>query len=300
MVAFVASGVQIVSQFQTMVVERLGKYHRNVTPGLNLIWPIIERTKSFKWKTVEKDEQGNFKSYYVTSNKIDLRETNLIFPNQSINTKDNTFITISIIVYFQINDPKEFVYGITDSLYLTIHNVIKTALIETISKKELEEILAFRQDLNNNVLGTVKSLINNKGIQVTRLEITEIILTKEIEEALEKRRQIETERKAMILNAKANKEATMLQAEANAFKIKAISDNLAHLDKKLLDYHLATQYIDTLKDITSGKNNKIIYFPYESAQFLSLLKNMSQENLKNLSNKEEVNNLEKERTNKSK
>lgn len=107
-------GFKIIQQSETMVVERLGNYHRTLSPGINIIWPIIEIARSIEWRYIKTDVSGVTFVRRDTITRIDLRETVYDFPKQSVITRDNVAIEINALLYFQITDPKRTVYEIAN------------------------------------------------------------------------------------------------------------------------------------------------------------------------------------------
>src|SRR2546430_14635904 len=104
-ISIVARGIRIVQQAQTMIIERLGKYHRTLSSGVNLIIPIIDKPRAIDWHQVIVTPAGDSFARHFRTDKIDLRETVYVFPRQNVITKDNVGVEIDAPIYSQITDP---------------------------------------------------------------------------------------------------------------------------------------------------------------------------------------------------
>src|SRR5204863_224920 len=103
-ISIVARGIRIVQQAQTMIIERLGKYHRTLSSGVNLIIPIIDKPRAIDWHQVIVTPAGDSFARHFRTDKIDLRETVYVFPRQNVITKDNVVVEIDALIYSQITD----------------------------------------------------------------------------------------------------------------------------------------------------------------------------------------------------
>ncbi len=113
-IAVAVLGLKIVQQAETIIVERLGKYHRTLSSGINVIWPFIDRPRSIEWRFVRETFEGRQVVQRQLIRKIDLREAVYDFPRQNVITKDNVVVEINALLYFQITDPRRAVYEIVN------------------------------------------------------------------------------------------------------------------------------------------------------------------------------------------
>jgi len=113
-ISIVAKGVRVVQQAQTMIIERLGKYHRTLSSGVNLIIPIIDKPRAIDWHQVIVTPAGDSFARHFRTEKIDLRETVYVFPRQNVITKDNVVVEIDALIYSQITDPVRATYEIAN------------------------------------------------------------------------------------------------------------------------------------------------------------------------------------------
>jgi regulator of protease activity HflC (stomatin/prohibitin superfamily) len=293
-------GVIIVKQAEVVIVERLGKFDRVLESGFNFIVPIIETSRGILWKVTQKGLDGKTYSFVKEINRIDLRETVYDFPRQNVITKDNVSISINALLYFQIVDPKSAVYEI-QNLPDAIEKLTQTTLRNLVGQIDLDETLVSRDKINQELRTILDEATNKWGVKISRVELQDIIPPVDIQTAMEKQMKAERDRRAAILEAEGLKKSAILKAEgeresainiAEGQKQSAIlkAEGIAKArvveaegeqqaiekiinalsDKGQPDkYLIAMKYLETLKTITDGKDNKIVYMPYEATGILS-------------------------------
>ena len=299
-IIFALAGLKVVPQSETRVIERLGKFHKVLPPGLNIIWPIIDRPKLITTRSVVESRMGRPVVQMNETSKIDLREQVYDFPTQNVITKDNVTTEINALLYFQIVDPVKSVYEI-DNLPNAIEKLTQTTLRNVIGELELDETLTSRDTINGKLRTVLDDATNKWGVKVNRVELQDITPPESVRQAMEKQMQAERNRRAEILkaegekasailnsegekisainNAEAEKQSQLLiaegiakakiiQAEAEAQAITLVSEAIKSTHTDPATYLLATKYIETLKEMTSGQNNKTIYIPYEATNML--------------------------------
>lgn len=314
-IIIIYAGVKVVPQSETRVIERLGRFHSVLSPGLNFIIPFVDRPKLIYTRKVEYSG-GRPYVRTVTTYIIDLREQVYDFPSQQVITRDNVTTEINALLYFQITDPKKAVYEI-DNLPNAIEKLTQTSLRNVIGELELDETLTSRDTINTKLQAILDDATNKWGVKVNRVELQDITPPESVRVAMEKQMQAERNRRAEILNAEGEKQSRILrsegekasrineaeahkqsqilraegeaqaiilnaQAEADAIKrvAEAVSTNMSQYADNQNDaknsadpaaYMLAVKYIEALRDMTSGKDNKIVYMPYEASSMLSSL-----------------------------
>ena len=139
-IIIVSAGVKVVPQSETKVIERLGRFHSVLGPGLNIIWPFIDKPKVVYTRRIETAIGGRTIVRMSQSSSIDLREQVYDFPSQQVITRDNVMTEINALIYFQIVDPKKSVYEI-DNLPNAIEKLTQTSLRNVIGELELDEKL---------------------------------------------------------------------------------------------------------------------------------------------------------------
>ena len=187
-----AKCIVVVPQEHTVVVQRLGKYHKTLQAGLHILAPIIDS----KAKVVS------------------LKETVADFKPQPVITKDNVTMQIDTVVYFQITDPKLYTYGV-DNPMNAIENLSATTLRNLIGDLELDQTLTSRDTINQKMRLILDEATDPWGIKVTRVELKNILPPKDIQEAMEKQMRAERQKREAILTAEGVKQATILTAEGH-------------------------------------------------------------------------------------
>lgn len=300
-ICIISAGVKVVPQSETRVIERLGRFHSVLPPGINFIIPFIDRPKSIYKRQSVKSHNGHYVISMTTTDVIDLREQVYDFPSQQVITRDNVTTEINALLYFQIVDPKKAVYEI-DNLPNAIEKLTQTSLRNVIGELELDETLTSRDTINSKLQSILDDATNKWGVKVNRVELQDITPPESVRVAMEKQMQAERNRRAEILNAEGDKQSSILRsegekasqinqaeaikqaeilraegearaiilnAEAEAAAILKIADAVRSTQTDPATYILAVKYIDTLRDMTSGKDNKVVYMPYEASSLLS-------------------------------
>ena len=294
-IVLVSAGVKVVPQSETRVIERLGRFHAVLPPGLNIIWPFIDKPKMVYTRSMV----GNY-ARIVSTSVIDLREQVYDFPSQQVITKDNVTTEINALIYFQIVDPKKSVYEI-ENLPNAIEKLTQTSLRNVIGELELDETLTSRDTINSKLQAILDEATNKWGVKVNRVELQDITPPESVRVAMEKQMQAERNRRAEILNAEGEKKSLILRsegekqsqinqaeaikqaeilraegesrakvlvAEAEAEAIRRVAEAIKESQTDPATYMLAMKYIETLKEMTSGQDNKTGYGPYEASGVL--------------------------------
>ena len=269
-------GLCIVQQSQTVIIERLGKYYRTLSSGVNIIIPFIDRPRPMRWRYTMPGPNGQT---YVR------------------------FTEINAILYFQIVDPMRAMYEI-QNLPDAIEKLTQTSLRNIIGEMDLDETLTSRDTINNKLRIILDEATNKWGVKVNRVELQDINPPRDIRDAMEKQMRAERDKRAQILNAEGQKEATiresegrmqqainhaegerqaqvlhakaeaeakLLTAEAEAQAIRKIAMAVEGSGANPAQYLIAVRYLETLKEMTSGKDTKTVYLPYEASGVLSSL-----------------------------
>lgn len=294
-VFYILRGIKIVSQSETLIVERLGKYNRTLNAGINVILPIIEKAK----ETIARRQDGRL----ISTSRIDMREQVYDFDKQSVITKDNVMTEINALLYFQIVDPMKAVYEI-QNLPVAIEKLTQTTLRNVVGEMELDETLTSRDTINSKLRNVLDDATNKWGVKVNRVELQDITPPESIRRTMELQMQAERNRRAEILKAEGEKQAQILnsegekqaeinaaeadkqanilkaegearakvlQAEAEAAAIRNIAEAVADRGADPVNYLLAVKYIETLKEVAGGQSNKTVYLPYEASNVLGSL-----------------------------
>ena len=217
-VIIVSKSITIVSQSETMIIERLGRYQATLKPGVNIIVPFIDKAK-----TIVTMRNGR----YLYTNTIDLREQVYDFDKQNVITKDNVQTQINALLYFQIVDPFKAVYEI-NNLPNAIEKLTQTTLRNIIGELELDETLTSRDTINTKLRAVLDDATNKWGIKVNRVELQDITPPQTVLQAMEKQMQAERNKRAEILNSEGEKQSAILKSEGE----KMATINRAEADKQ--------------------------------------------------------------------
>jgi regulator of protease activity HflC (stomatin/prohibitin superfamily) len=264
-----AKTVRVIPQARAAVVERWGSYSRTLQPGLNIVFPIVDRVRPL----------------------IDMREQVVTFPPQPVITEDNVSVGIDTVLYFTITNAKDASYEVANPLQ-AIEQLTVTSLRNIVGDLTLEETLTSRDQVNTRLRVVLDERTGKWGIRINGVEIKSIDPPASIQEAMEKQMRAERDRRATILTAEGVKQSQILTAEGEkqAAVLKAQGAREAAIlrsegeakaidtvfraihagdpDPKLLSY----QYLQMLPQLAKGEANKIWVIPSE---FTTALSNLS-------------------------
>ncbi|SFZ78546.1 SPFH domain-containing protein [Chitinimonas taiwanensis] len=180
---FAVKSLKVVPQQHAWVVERLGRYHGTLQPGLNVVVPFVDRI----------------------AYKHDLREVPLDVPSQICITKDNTQLQVDGILYFQVTDPQQASYG-SSNFELAITQLAQTTLRSVVGRMELDKTFEERDDINRTVVAALDEAASNWGVKVLRYEIKDLTPPKEILHAMQAQITAEREKRALIAASEGRKQ----------------------------------------------------------------------------------------------
>ena len=190
LIAIFVPCITIVPQAKAYVIERLGAYQGTWDVGFHIKLPVIDRV----------------------AKRVNLKEQVADFPPQPVITKDNVTMSIDSVIFFQITDPKLFVYGV-DNPMLAIENLTATTLRNIIGDMELDQTLTSRETINTKMRAELDLATDPWGIKVNRVELKNIIPPAEIQNAMEKQMKAERERREAVTRAEGEKKASITVAE---------------------------------------------------------------------------------------
>jgi regulator of protease activity HflC (stomatin/prohibitin superfamily) len=287
------SGIRIVRPWERGAVERLGRYVRRADPGLNFIFPFLERIRV-----------------------VDLRETVVDVPPQEVITKDNVVVTVDAIIYFEVTDVVKVLYNVGQFRLATI-KLAQTNLRNVIGDMTLDECLTSREKINAHLREKLDEATDKWGARTTRVELLRIDPPSDIMEAMHRQMKAERDRRAIILEAEGIKQSTILKAdgdkqsailkaegqatairrvaEADQFRLLTVAEGEGQAIERV--YHaihngnptkdlLTIKYLETLTKIADGKATKV-FLPYEAAGITGAL-SIFAEGLKQVKETDEV------------
>jgi regulator of protease activity HflC (stomatin/prohibitin superfamily) len=270
-IAVIGAGVKVVPQGQQWTVERFGRYTRTLMPGLSLIIPFMDRV----------------------GKKLKMMEMVLDVPSQNVISKDNVSVTADGVVFYRIDDAAQAAYQI-DNLQLAIVNLTTTNLRSVLGSMELDHMLSNREIINEKLLAAVDAATQPWGVKVTRIEIRDLNMSPELQEAMnlqmtaERHRraavtkasgqkeaevlQAEGEKQAAVLRAEGEKQAAILRAEAREREAQAeakatvdVSSAIAQGNVQALQYFVGLKYVEAIKELGASSSSKLVLMPLEAS-----------------------------------
>ncbi|MFC3282878.1 SPFH domain-containing protein [Litchfieldella rifensis] len=288
-ILIIVKGMVIVRQSEVMVIERLGSFNRVLESGINIIIPFIEQPRAI---TMIRYKRLGEEYHPITSSemRIDRRETVMDFPGQPVVTTDNVTVTINGALYFQVIDPKRAVYEV-ENMSQAVEILAKTTLRSVVGKMELDKLFESRAEVNNEIQAAMEEPASKWGVKISRVEVQDIAMPGEVEEAMRlqmaaerKRRATVTEaegekaaaiakaqgqRESAILNAQGDKESAILRAQGEQESIKLVLNAIGDSEENkrtVVGYLLGQSYIKALP--TMAQDGERVFVPYESSALL--------------------------------
>jgi len=248
-------GVRIVPQGFKYVVQRLGKYHATLAPGLNIIIPYIDTV-----------------AYKVTTKDIVLD-----IPSQEVITKDNAVIIANAVAYINIVSPEKAVYGV-ENYIVAIQTLVQTSLRSIIGEMDLDEALSNRDQIKAKLKEAISDDIADWGITLKTVEIQDINPSQTMQQAMEEQAAAERARRATVTRAEGDKTAAILQADgrleasrrdaqAKVVLAEASQQAIAKVTAAIGDselpvtFLLGERYVEAVKNLTTSDNAKVILLP---------------------------------------
>jgi len=218
----ISMAVKIVAEYERGVIFRLGRLIGAKGPGLFLIIPFIDRMV-----------------------KVDLRVVTMDVPSQEVITKDNVTVRVNAVVYFRVVDPEASVVKVLDHIRAT-SQISQTTLRNVLGQSELDELLASREKLNQMLQQIIDEHTDPWGIKVSTVEIKEVELAESMRRSMAAQAEAERERRAKIIHAEGELQASEKLAQAGAVIAKEPTA-------------LQLRYLQTLTEIASEKNSTLIF-----------------------------------------
>ena len=281
--------IKIVPQSSVLLIERLGRFHRLASSGLNIIIPFFEAPRAVYWTNARPG---------LTS--IDLREQLIDLPPQSVISRDNVMMGVDSVVYWQVTDPIKATYEVND-LVGSIVQLTFTGMRSVIGKLDLDHTLSSRDQINNELRMILDEATDKWGVKVTRVDIKNITPPEDVRITMEKQMTAERNRRALILQAEGDKQAAITRAEgekqaavtrsegekasailqaegaaqARLTNASAEAQAIAQIAGAIGDrgqtaqYLITSRYVDSMRDMARTQNSKVIFMPTETSGVLS-------------------------------
>ncbi len=266
--------VRTVPQGEQWTVERFGRYTRTLQPGLNLLVPYVDNV----------------------GKRLSMKEELLDVPEQDVITRDNVMVRTDAVVFFQILDASAAAYEV-GNLASAIINLAISNIRTVIGGMELDDVLTRRDEINKRLLNAIDEATEAWGVKVTRVEIRDLSPPPDIADSMARQMKAERDKRAEILEAEGAKQSAVLRAEgekeaairaaegrreaafrdaeareraaiAEAEATRVVSESIGAHGVQAIQYFVAQKYVDSLKEMASAENSKIIMMPLEASGIL--------------------------------
>lgn len=251
----IAKGVRLVPQGYKWVVQRLGKFHTTLNPGLNILIPYID----------------------VVAYKVTTKDIVLDIPSQEVITRDNAVIIANAVAYINIISPEKAVYGVED-YRIAIQTLVQTSLRSIIGEMDLDDALSSRDKIKALLKSSISDDISDWGITLKTVEIQDINPSGTMQAAMEEQAAAERARRATVTRADGDKQAAILEAEgkleaskreaeaqvvlakASQRAIEMITEAIGEKEMPVI-YLLGEKYVKSLENLSVSPNSKTVVFP---------------------------------------
>jgi regulator of protease activity HflC (stomatin/prohibitin superfamily) len=280
--------IRIVPQATVMLVERLGRFDKVASSGLNILIPFMDKPRAVYWTNTRPG---------LTS--IDLREQYIDLPPQPVITRDNVTIHVDSVVYWQITDPIKAVYEMNDLVGGIVQLTI-TGMRSVMGEMDLDHTLSNRDAINAKLRLILDEATDKWGVKVTRVDVKNINPPEDVRITMEKQMTAERNRRALVLQAEGDRQAAITRAEgekqaavtraegekqsailqaegaaqARLRNAEAESEAITRIAQAIPEgdpaqYLITSRYIESLRDMTRTNNSKVIFMPVETSSMLS-------------------------------
>ena len=251
----ISMGVRLVPQGSKWVVQRLGKYHKTLNPGLNILIPYVDNVA---YKVTTKDQVLDINS-------------------QEVITMDNAVILANAVAFINVISPEKAVYGV-ENYHLAIQNLVQTSLRSIIGEMALDSALSSRDSIKSKLKEAISDDISDWGITLKTVEIQDIKPSQTMQKAMEEQAAAERERRATVTRSGGEKEAAILEAEgrleaskrdaqAQVVLAEATQTAITKVTEAITDqelpamYLLGEKYIKSIQDMATSPNAKTVLLP---------------------------------------
>lgn len=237
-VGYTFGSVRIINQGDQALVERLGRYHKKLGPGLNFIVPFLD--------TIVLIES--------------IRERLLDVPPQSAITRDNVALEVDAVVYWRVLDLERTYYEIED-IHGAIRELVVTTLRSELGKMKFEDTFSSRDELNQALLDQLDEATEPWGVKVTRVEVQSIDPPQSVLDSMQQQQAAELKRRATVLEAEGDREASIRRAEGTVESMRLLSEALKDRGdaREILNFLIAQRYVEANQKLGESENSKVLF-----------------------------------------
>ncbi|MBD2505049.1 SPFH domain-containing protein [Anabaena azotica] len=238
LIGYALGSAKIINEGNAALVERLGRRHRTLNPGLNFIVPLVDQIVM---------EDTTREQY------IDIKPQNVI-------TKDNIYLEVDAILYWRIREIEKSFYAI-ENLQGALMQLATTTLREIIAQNTLEETNVTREEMNRTILRELNATTSDWGVEIIRLDIQRITPPESVRKSMEEERAAEIKKRALISEAEGESQAAIKKAEATKTSMQIIAEGLRTNpeSKEILRYLVAQEYINASYRLGESANAKVVF-----------------------------------------
>ncbi len=238
LIGYALGSAKLINEGNQALVERLGRRHRTLKPGLNFIVPLVDQV-------VMEDTT---------------REQILDIKPQNVITNDNIYLEVDAVVYWQIIDMEKSFYQI-DDLQEALNNLATTTMRQTIAQKTLEETNRQLDEMDESILRKLNHATREWGVEILRVDIQRITPPESVQKSMEEQRAAEIKSRAVVLEAEGEKQAAIKKAQGTQTSMQIIAEALRSNpeSREILRYLVAQDYVEASHKLSESQNAKIVF-----------------------------------------
>jgi regulator of protease activity HflC (stomatin/prohibitin superfamily) len=238
LIGYALGSAKLINEGNEALVERLGRYHRKLRPGMNFIVPLID-------SIVMEDTT---------------REQLLDIKPQNVITADNVYIEVDGVIFWRINDMEKSFYRI-DDIQVALGNLVQVELRANLAERSLEQVITSRSEVNKALLTSVNTAAADWGVQVIRVDIQSITPPESVQKSMADQQAAVIRKRAAITAAEGEQEAAIKRAQATKTSVQILSEALRTNpeSKEILKYLVAQEQVDASQKLSTSTNAKVVF-----------------------------------------
>lgn len=238
LIGYALGSAKLINEGNEALVERLGRYHRKLRPGMNFIVPIID--------TIVMEDTT--------------REQILDIKPQNVITADNVYIEVDGVIFWRINDMEKSFYRI-DDIQVALSNLVQVELRANLAERTLEQVITSRTEVNQVLLKAVNAAVTDWGVQVIRVDIQSITPPESVQKSMADQQAAVIRKRAAITAAEGEQEAAIKRAQATKTSVQILSEALRTNpeSKEILKYLAAQEQVEASHRLGASNNAKVVF-----------------------------------------